>query len=91
MIVAVTYRYVPDRDVDEARFEHRRFLQRLRETGVVVMAGALPSSHGALLILEARSPAAALDLLEDDPLLLRGEIAGRSAEEWRPVLGCLAP
>lgn len=91
MIIAVTYQYATDRDLAEVRPSHRAFLRGLLESGSLLASGPLPASNGALIVLEATSPEAALELLEDDPFLLQDCIASRSAEEWQPVLGVLAP
>lgn len=91
MIIAVTYHYVTDRDISETRPAHRAFLRGLLESGSLLASGPLPASDAALIVLEAASPEAALELLEDDPFLLQDCIASRTAEEWQPVLGLLAP
>lgn len=91
MIVVVSYRYVTDRDLSEVRPAHRAFLRELLEAGALVTSGPLPASNGALLVLRVDSPELALEALEADPFLVQGFIAARTAEEWQPVLGALAP
>lgn len=91
MIIAVGYQYVTDRDLSEVRPAHRGFLRELHEAGSLLTSGPLPASNGALIVMEAASPEAALELLEEDPFLVEGCIAARTAEEWQPVLGVLAP
>ncbi len=91
MIIAVRYDYDPTRDLAPTRPAHRQFLRDLLEAGAVITSGPLPASNGALLVMEADSPEAALQLLESDPFLTGGFILRRTAEQWVPVLGVLAP
>ena len=91
MIVAVRYTYDPAAPLAEIRPSHREYLSGLAAKGVIVASGPLPESNGALLIVSADSPDAALRILEDDPFYQHNCIAERTAEEWRPVIGVLAP
>ncbi len=91
MIIAVRYQYTAGRDLSGIRPAHRAFLRGLLENGTLITSGPLPATDAALLILDAHSPEAALQLLEDDPILIEGCVDARTAEEWQPVLGALAP
>lgn len=91
MIIAVRYDYTTDRDLSETRPLHREFLRGLLDAGSLVTSGPLPAANGALLIMEADSPEAALLVLDADPFLTGGFITRRVAEEWQPVIGRLAP
>lgn len=91
MIIAVNYQYVQGSDLSAIRPSHRAFLRSLLDAGTLVTSGPLPSSDGALIVMRADSPEAALRVLEDDPMLLEQCVASRTAEEWQPVLGALAP
>lgn len=105
-IYAIEYEYDPRADVVEAhRPAHRAFLRDLFEEGVVLASGPMrggvvregaggmsqaPAPDGALLLLRADSPAAALSLLDDDPFRAAGLLVARSAREWYPVVGPIA-
>ena len=91
MIVAMHYTYDPAAPLDEIRPSHREYLSGLAADGVIVTSGPLPELNGALLIVSADSPATALRILEGDPFYQHNCIAERTAEEWRPVIGVLAP
>ncbi|NLI19773.1 MAG: hypothetical protein GX427_13360 [Actinomycetales bacterium] len=91
MIIAVRYDYDPEQDLSIVRPAHRQFLRGLLDAGSLLASGPLPRSNGALIILSGDSPEAALQLLEADPFLAAGCILRRTAEEWDPVLGVLAP
>ena len=91
MIIAVRYTYDPAAPLAEIRPSHREYLAGLAADGVIVSSGPLPESNGALLIVSADSPEAALSILEGDPFFQARCIATRTAEEWRPVIGVLAP
>lgn len=102
-IYAIEYEYDPRADVVEAhRPAHRAFLRGLFEDGVVLASGPwrggvrretagrtseAAATDGALLLVRADSPAAALALLDDDPFRAEGLLVSRSAREWFPVVG----
>nr|WP_297428929.1 YciI family protein [uncultured Actinotalea sp.] len=102
-IYAIEYEYDRRADVVEAhRPAHRAFLRGLFEEGVVLASGPLRGGvrredadgasegvapAGALLLVRADSPAAALALLDDDPFRGEGLLVSRSAREWYPVVG----
>lgn len=89
-IIAVTYVYGGDpRALAEHRPRHREFLQGLRAAGALIASGPFEDDlpDGALLLLRAESPEAALELLVPDPLFEVGVITQRSARPWKVVIG----
>ena len=88
-IFAVTSEY-DEREAlrDEIRPAHRSFLRGLYETGVLLASGPLGTTGpGALIVLHADGPAAALTALGEDPFWTSGVVAKRHAREWKPVIG----
>ncbi|WP_454043767.1 YciI family protein [Cellulosimicrobium sp. Marseille-Q8652] len=91
-IHAVTYVY-PDRpaELDAVRAEHRAFLRGLHEQGTLLASGPLPATEdapaGALLVLDAASPAAVTEILDADPFAHAGLVAERTVRPWSPVIG----
>ncbi|WP_435736061.1 YciI family protein [Cellulosimicrobium sp. PMB13] len=91
-IHVVTYVY-PDRpaELDAVRAEHRAFLRGLHEQGTLLASGPLPATQdevaGALLVLDAGSPAAVAEILDADPFALAGLVAERTVRPWSPVIG----
>ncbi|KUG53912.1 MULTISPECIES: YciI family protein [Kocuria] len=91
-IIAVTYVYGGDAQaLTEHRPRHRDFLRELLAEGSLVLAGPydddLPA--GALLLMRAETPEAALELLAPDPLLEVGVITERTARPWKISIGQL--
>ena len=89
---AVHYSYVPDAALlDQHRPAHREFLRALVGSGVVA-AGAYPGAEepSALLIVEADTADDVAAMLDDDPFLLHGAIAGRRIQLWNPPIGIFA-
>lgn len=91
MIIAVNYSYDPGAPLAEHRPAHRAYLAKLAEDSVVITSGPLPDVSGALLILNADSAEHALRILESDPFYRENCIAERTATQWQPVIGALAP
>ncbi len=89
-IYAVTYAY-DDRAAlrDEVRPRHRAFLSGLHAAGVLLASGPVSGdgASGALLLLRAESPEAALRILDNDPFQEAEVIAERTAVEWTVVFG----
>ena len=87
---AVTYEYDErSADRDRVRPDHRAFLRRLHDEGVLLAPGPLSgdAGPGALLLLRAHDAAAALDVLDADPFHRAGLVAQRSVRGWDPVIG----
>jgi uncharacterized protein YciI len=97
---AVTYVYADDAAaLDAHRADHRAFLRGLHEAGTLRASGPQPAvasgdgttaPAGALLVVEADSPDAALGALDADPFRTHGLITERSACEWTVVIGGFA-
>ncbi|MGO1591120.1 MAG: YciI family protein [Ancrocorticia sp.] len=87
-IIAVNYEYDATKlpELAEHRPEHRTFLGSLRDEGTLLASGPL-GTNGALIILEVADKAAALSVLESDPLYINGIVETRVARTWNPVLG----
>ena len=65
---------------------HREFLGKLFEQGTLLASGPMGSNF-ALIIMNADSPAAALEILKDDPLYIAGVIEERRALPWNAIYG----
>lgn len=90
-IIAVEYTYTAGdtEHKDAIRPAHREFLRDLNALGVVISSGPFVGSDGALVIVNAESPDAALAALDADPFLTENVVIDRSAREWNPVIGSL--
>ncbi|MDO5671295.1 MAG: YciI family protein [Actinomycetaceae bacterium] len=92
-MIAVLYEYDPERrDLQmELRPEHREHLNALHDKGLLVAAGAWgdDGAPGALILINAQSNEAALEILGDDPYLAAGVIQARTARTWTPPIGAL--
>jgi uncharacterized protein YciI len=72
---------------------HRRWVEELRCTGVVISSGYLVDGEGrpgggGLLLLQAPSYAEAEALVHSDPMVCSGGVEWR-LQEWRPAVGDL--
>lgn len=87
-IYAITYSYDPERldDIVAIRPEHRVFLRGVFEAGDLLASGPLGDT-GALLIVQADSEDAALQILVDDPFNTGGLIVQTTVALWKPVFG----
>ncbi len=93
-MTTIAVRYLYDQTADERRAQyreiHRDFLRTLLSEGIVLASGAVSEPKGALIILAADSPQAALDILTDDPFLTAGGIiVERSAQVWDVAIGAV--
>ena len=88
-VFAVHYRYADDPEaLAEHRPAHRQFLRELLDRGVVLAAGAYPEGPaGALLVFRADSEQDVARLLETDPYLAHGLIAGAEIRRWTQAMG----
>lgn len=89
-LFAVTYVYGGSAEaLTEHRPAHRRFLNELEAAGDLVAAGPYDddADPGALLLINAESADAALELLLPDPLLIEQVITERSARPWKVTIG----
>ena len=88
-VFAVHYRYADDPDaLAEHRPAHRQFLRELLDRGIVLAAGAYPEGPaGALLVFRADAEQDVARLLEADPYLAHGLIAGTEIREWTQAMG----
>lgn len=91
-VFAATYDYAPEhRDArEENKPRHREWLTEQVAAGRVLTVGPFTDGSGALLVVEADSADDARALLERDPHLERGLVAGVTIREWTPVFGALA-
>ena len=72
---------------------HRRWVEELRCTGVVISSGYLVDGEGrpgggGLLLLQATSYAEAEALVRGDPMVRSGGVEWR-LQQWRPAVGDL--
>ena len=91
-IFAVTYRYTDDVATrDSVRTEHRDYLRRLAEQGLLLLSGPYGAGEapGALLLFRADGKAQVTTLVRNDPFSARSVIAETRTVEWEPVIGPL--
>jgi uncharacterized protein YciI len=91
-IFAVTYRYSDDVATrDNLRTEHRDYLRRLADRGLLLVSGPFgpDEAPGALLLFRADDKAHVDALVEKDPFTPSGVIAQTDTAEWEPVIGPL--
>jgi uncharacterized protein len=91
-IFAVTYRYTDDVATrDSVRTEHRDYLRRLAEHGLLLLSGPYGAGEapGALLLFRADGRAQVTALVRNDPFSAQGVIAETRTAEWGPVIGPL--
>ena len=66
--------------------EHALFMDRLVETGFVVLGGPLPGGRRVRLIVSAESEDAIHSRLADDPWVANGLLTTASVERWTVLL-----
>jgi hypothetical protein len=93
-IFAVEYVYDITRtgDIDALRPQHRAFLSKLHEAGVVMASGPWmdAASPGALLLVRAENHTEVLKVLDPDPFHRAHLLTRRTARAWKPVIGDIA-
>jgi uncharacterized protein YciI len=70
----------------EARPEHRRLLQQLRDEGVLVMAGPFADESGALLIFDVPDMDTLDKVIQRDPYYQAPGVTIVSRREWSPII-----
>ena len=93
-IFAVTYRYSNDVATrDTLRTEHRDYLRRLAEQGLLLVSGPFGPTEpaGALLLFHTDDRARVDALVDKDPFTTSGVVAEVTTAEWEPVIGPLLP
>lgn len=87
-IFAVQYFYMADpEELAAIRPEHRIWLGKLLDEGVMLASGPMVDYPGALLIFKANSAEELAALLDHDPFDIAGFIGERTIGEWNPVFG----
>jgi uncharacterized protein YciI len=66
--------------------DHARFMDRLVETGFVILGGPLEGDREVLMIVEAESADEVRRRLEEDPWAPGGMLRPVSVERWTVVL-----
>lgn len=89
MIVMISTYVAPLADVDAARPEHARFLDRLEAAGYVVSAGRQDPPVGGIVILDVDTADEARQLFADDPYVKLG-LAEYEPYGFDPTRGPLA-
>ena len=84
----------PADELKQAIAAHRQWVASCREQGVVISSGFLVDGEGkpgggGLLLLQASDYAAALALIQQDPMLLSGGVEWE-LQEWISSVGDLA-
>ena len=75
---------------DEHRAEHRAWLARCVDEGIVLESGPYPDGSGALLIFRADDTDALATILTADPFHGVDAITTTRVTEWKPLFGPLA-
>jgi hypothetical protein len=70
-----------------ARPAHRARLERLREDGVLHMAGPFADDSGALLIFDVHDEVALNTILADDPYYRTLGVTVVRQQQWLPIVG----
>lgn len=65
--------------------DHGRYMRKLAQDGVLILAGPLSTSEGGLVILAAGDLHEAAAIMAQDPAVLQGKFVGR-VSEWRPLI-----
>ena len=86
-IIAIEYTYdvAQSELIAEQRPTHRAHLRDLHEAGSVLTFGPL-GDDSALILVEADSPEAGLDVLAGDPFRELGVIKNANARVWNPAV-----
>ncbi len=86
---ALFYEVVDDFIARRASFrdEHLRLAREARARGELVLAGALADPPGALIILQADSPAPAEAFARQDPYVKNGLVTSWKVRNWAVVVG----
>lgn len=90
---AATYTYVNDPErIAEHRPEHRVFLNKLHQEGLLQASGPLPETTPAqaLLIMTCTNVDAVRTALADDPFQKHGIVTALTVEPWVPAVGVFA-
>jgi uncharacterized protein YciI len=88
--VEYTYRDGSAAGRDETRPEHRAWLAKLNEEGVVLLSGPYADGSGALIMLDCADEQSAKDTLSVDPFAIAGYVADVRIKEWVSVFGPLS-
>ena len=83
----------PHREMKPLIEEHRRWVKKLRDEGMVLSSGYLVDSEGqpgggGLLLLQADDYREAEMLIQQDPMVLSGGVEW-TLQQWRPAVGDL--
>lgn len=65
--------------------DHGRYMRKLAEDGVLVLAGPLSTAEGGLVILAAGNLDEAADIMARDPAVVQGKFVGR-VSIWHPMI-----
>lgn len=79
-----------DTDIARVRPDHRSFLGKLKDEGILVASGPYTDGNGSALIIirlpENSTIDDAYELMDQDPFRIEDVLAGRSIRLWNPVL-----
>lgn len=88
----VDTRYLPDPDkLADVRPRHREYLQRLTESGVVLLEGPWADGTGGFVVYEVDGQVELYQALAEDPYTIEGIAAERAIRELNVVLGAWLP
>ncbi|MCS4489146.1 YciI family protein [Corynebacterium sp. ES2794-CONJ1] len=90
-VFAVEYSYSPTSPtIAEIRPQHRSFLAKLKEQGILIGSGPYTDGKGGALIIIQLADGADLnqarELLDHDPFFTSGALEKRHFHTWNPVL-----
>lgn len=84
----VTLVYGEDRERQlSVRPAHREYVTKLAGEGVVMLGGPFGDELGGMLVYDVADEAAARRILDADPYVTEGVLAGITIREWIPVTG----
>jgi uncharacterized protein YciI len=89
MIVMISKYLKPLAELDAARPDHAKYLDRLEAAGYVVSAGRQEPPVGGIVILDVDTADEARELIADDPYVSRG-LAAYEPYGFEPTRGPLA-
>ncbi len=83
-VIELIYK-APIEKIQEVRPKHRKFIQKLCENGVILLAGAQVPMIGGILIAKANSMEEIADILSNDPYQ-KENLAHYQYIEFNPVI-----
>ncbi len=71
--------------------EHKEFMNDLYYRGLIYIAGPWVDGSGAMVVMNADSPEAAMDILREDPWAIHDNLVPDRAMAWDVMMNSLEP